>query len=147
MCTAIERQMSVLSSLFWHFMTLLSHSPASVQLCLFVFKGYMWCELFFCTWLCIALMATVLLYLDDKTNNGPLNLSAEDRAALEEAEKQASESTPLLADKLGASPEPSKLAPASNDQLRRRLMSRLGVAVPPSFTPRRRALSGQTVLH
>jgi hypothetical protein len=48
-------------------------------------KGYLWLEVFFGAWLCIALICTLLLLLDDVANKGLLNVKASVRRAREEA--------------------------------------------------------------
>lgn len=54
-------------------------------------KGYLVLEVFFMAWLCIALIAAVLLYLSDLARGPKLNLPAGKRRALMEAEKARKE--------------------------------------------------------
>lgn len=44
-------------------------------------KGYLLLEIFFLVWLCIALVAAIMLYLVDAAKGGRLNLSAKERMA------------------------------------------------------------------
>ena len=56
--------------------------------------GYLWLEVFFIFWLALATIATVMLWLvDHHSNNGFLNMSAEQRKVyeVELAAKKASE--------------------------------------------------------
>ena len=55
-------------------------------------KGYLWLEVFFCAWLCVALMCTFLLLMRDIASRGPLNENAKDRKAREEARTSLSRS-------------------------------------------------------
>ena len=50
-------------------------------------KGYLWLEVFFCAWLCVALLCTLLLLVDDLVNDGGLNISSKARRARAEAGK------------------------------------------------------------
>lgn len=51
-------------------------------------KGYLVLEVFFMAWLCIALIAAVILYLSDLAKGPKLNLSAKKRHAVKEADKE-----------------------------------------------------------
>jgi len=88
-------------------------------------KGYLVLEVFFCAWLCVALIASILLYLVDAAKGTGLNLSTLER------KKLAAESRVTLISSgeeetrkrdYGVSP----ITPRSAAQLRLRFLSRVG---------------------
>lgn len=87
-------------------------------------KGYLVLEVFFCAWLCIALIASILLYLVDSSKRTGLNLStlerkklaAQGRVTLVSSEEEESKRD------YGVSP----ITPRSAAQLRLRFLSRVG---------------------
>ncbi|XP_021351524.1 major facilitator superfamily domain-containing protein 1-like [Mizuhopecten yessoensis] len=59
-------------------------------------SGYLILEVFFLVWLCIALVAAVILYLTDASSGGKLNLSAKQRRILAEEKARLDEEKKLL---------------------------------------------------
>ncbi|XP_064638715.1 major facilitator superfamily domain-containing protein 1-like isoform X2 [Lineus longissimus] len=53
-------------------------------------KGYLFLEVFFLAWLCLALIGAVLLYVTDATRGGRLNMSAGTRRNIEELQEDKS---------------------------------------------------------
>lgn len=127
-------------------------------------KGYLWLEVFFCACLCVALLCTLLLLVDDLANNGPLNLTSKERRKREaaagerEAERRRRGGATASRKNLTVLPHPtasfsppteeaaalpqvtepaeerfSRLQPRSRFQLQNRLMSKLGVPMPPAM--------------
>lgn len=92
-------------------------------------KGYLWLELFFCMWLSIALMASVLLFFTDMAGGNGLNLPAKVRRALAEKELEA-----VAEAKLEELREPRPVIKSLNAfQIRNRFMSRMGIQLPPGY--------------
>lgn len=88
-------------------------------------EGYLVLEVFFCAWLCIALIASILLYLVDASKGSGLNLSTLERkqlAAEGRVTLVSSEEETLHKRDYGASP----IIPRSAAQLRLRFLSRVG---------------------
>ncbi|XP_068732663.1 lysosomal dipeptide transporter MFSD1-like [Montipora capricornis] len=88
-------------------------------------EGYLVLEVFFCAWLCIALIASILLYLVDASKGSGLNLSTFERkqlAAEGRVTLVSSEEETLHKRDYGASP----IIPRSAAQLRLRFLSRVG---------------------
>ncbi|KAM7451827.1 Major facilitator superfamily domain-containing protein 1 [Porites harrisoni] len=88
-------------------------------------KGYLVLEVFFCAWLCVALIASILLYLVDASKGTGLNLStferkqlaAESRVTLVSSEDEESRKRDYNV---------SPITPRSAAQLRLRFLSRVG---------------------
>ncbi|XP_046853367.1 major facilitator superfamily domain-containing protein 1-like [Xenia sp. Carnegie-2017] len=90
-------------------------------------KGYLFLEVFFCAWLCLALMSSILLYLADAAKGGKLNLSTKQRQAL-----QVPKAALTLSNEEDKSTSPysyegqTSIKPRSAQQLRFRYLSRVG---------------------
>ncbi|XP_035693514.1 major facilitator superfamily domain-containing protein 1-like [Branchiostoma floridae] len=87
-------------------------------------KGYLLLEVFFLAWLCLALIAGVVLYLVDAVRGGALNMSTWERDAQEEAEEKA---------KAAEQDERVRFKPRSAFALRNRFYSRIGAKLPDHF--------------
>ncbi|XP_020611830.1 major facilitator superfamily domain-containing protein 1-like [Orbicella faveolata] len=88
-------------------------------------KGYLVLEVFFCAWLCVALIASILLYLVDSSKRTGLNLSTLERkqlAAQSRVTLVSSEEEEIRKRDYGVSP----ITPRSAAQLRLRFLSRVG---------------------
>nr|XP_058971250.1 major facilitator superfamily domain-containing protein 1-like isoform X2 [Pocillopora verrucosa] len=88
-------------------------------------KGYLVLEVFFCAWLCIALIASILLYLVDASRGTGLNLSTLERkklAAQSRVTLISSEEEDITKRDYNVSP----ITPRSAAQLRLRFLSRVG---------------------
>ncbi|CAB4033514.1 major facilitator superfamily domain-containing 1-like [Paramuricea clavata] len=90
-------------------------------------KGYLFLEMFFCAWLCLALMCSILLYLADAAKGGKLNMSTKQRN-----EMQAPKSTLTFSTEDDGNNVPysydgqTSIQPRSAQQLRFRYLSRVG---------------------
>ena len=51
--------------------------------------GYLWLEIFFLSWLSLALATTIMLWVLDKNHSGILNMSVSQRAIFKEEELAA----------------------------------------------------------
>ncbi|KAJ7328137.1 Major facilitator super domain-containing protein 1 [Desmophyllum pertusum] len=88
-------------------------------------KGYLVLEVFFCAWLCVALITSILLYLVDSAKRTGLNLSTYERrqlAAQSRVTLVSSEEEEIRKRDFGVSP----ITPRSAAQLRLRFLSRVG---------------------
>ncbi|XP_062242323.1 major facilitator superfamily domain-containing protein 1 isoform X1 [Platichthys flesus] len=107
-------------------------------------KGYLVLEVFFCACICLALMASVMLYFVDYQRGGGLNQSAAARAKLQ---KEATSDAEIKR-------RPSKLtegglarlAPMSAFGLRNRYLSRLGAQLPETRSIHLSSLAHRSVL-
>ncbi|KXJ15043.1 major facilitator superfamily domain-containing protein 1 [Exaiptasia diaphana] len=91
-------------------------------------QGYLVLEIFFCAWLCVALIATIFLYLVDASKGGALNLSTAERNQIAAQSKVGVKS---LGDEESVRSEDSfpgisPVVPRSAAQLRMRFLSRVG---------------------
>lgn len=86
-------------------------------------KGYLVLEVFFCAWLCIALITSILLYLVDASKGSGLNLSTMERKLL-----AAEGSATIISseDESLGKQDTSPIVPRSAAQLRLRFLSRVG---------------------
>ncbi|TNN01743.1 major facilitator superfamily domain-containing protein 1 isoform X1 [Takifugu flavidus] len=104
-------------------------------------RGYLLLEVFFCTCVCIALMAVVSLYFVDYLRGGDLNRSASSRASLlkeaEESKRRQSQVTEV---------DSAKLTPMSAFGLRNRYLSRLGAQLPHHCSTHLSSLAHRSVL-
>ncbi|XP_061638264.1 major facilitator superfamily domain-containing protein 1 isoform X2 [Phyllopteryx taeniolatus] len=107
-------------------------------------KGYLFLEVFFCSSICIALMAVVMLYLVDFLRGGDLNRSAAARAKLlkeatSDAENKRQPSHLTEGDL-------ARLSPMSAFGLRNRYLSKLGAQLPGHCSSHLSSLAHRSIL-
>ncbi|XP_051253457.1 major facilitator superfamily domain-containing protein 1 isoform X2 [Dicentrarchus labrax] len=107
-------------------------------------RGYLVLEVFFCTCICIALMAVVLLYFVDYLRGGDLNRSAAARAKLQKEATSAAEIKRRPSEPTEG--ELARLAPMSAFGLRNRYLSRLGAQLPGHCSTHLSSLAHRSVL-
>lgn len=105
-------------------------------------SGYLMLEVFFCAWLCGALISTILLYMNDAAKGGNLNKSTKERERDKKAKEIKEERERILKEN-----EPSYgTTPRSAFQLRNRYLSRIGAKLPESYNPNTLALARHGIL-
>ncbi|XP_019944196.2 lysosomal dipeptide transporter MFSD1 isoform X1 [Paralichthys olivaceus] len=107
-------------------------------------RGYLVLEVFFCTCICLALVASVMLYFVDYLRGGDLNQSAAARAKLQ---KEATSDAEIKRwpSKL-TERELARFAPMSAFGLRNRYLSRLGAQLPDHCSTHLSSLAHRSVL-
>nr|XP_019944196.1 PREDICTED: major facilitator superfamily domain-containing protein 1 isoform X1 [Paralichthys olivaceus] len=107
-------------------------------------RGYLVLEVFFCTCICLALVASVMLYFVDYLRGGDLNQSAAARAKLQ---KEATSDAEIKRwpSKL-TEREVARFAPMSAFGLRNRYLSRLGAQLPDHCSTHLSSLAHRSVL-
>lgn len=100
------------------------------------YKGYIFLEIFFIDWLCVAVIAVVVLFVANARKGGSLNMTVDQRNK-KEAELRARdllENEKLLASGSMADVTPHDLLqPRSEFYIRNRYLSRIGAKLPPHY--------------
>lgn len=105
-------------------------------------SGYLMLEVFFCAWLCGALLCTTLLYLNDAAKGGNLNKSTKERNRDKKiAEAQAEKERLQKELPVNYGTDDSHITPKSAFQLRNRYLSKIGAKLPQSYNPNTLALA------
>eukprot|EP00794_Sanderia_malayensis_P005634 gene5634-6330_t len=96
-------------------------------------SGYLVLEVFFCIWLCICLVVTVLLYAWDSSKGGVLNYSASQRElsklkkeAMKDVAAKSAEQEPLIKSQSGDFGVRSPIRAATAGEIRTRFLAKVG---------------------
>lgn len=112
-------------------------------------NGYLILEIFFLAWLCVALIATIILWMTDAFRGGHLNLSVNQRSRLE---KELLIAETVERERLvssGSMPDVAShdlLQPRSDFHIRNRYLSRIGLPLPTHYDVTVSALMHRTGL-
>uniref|UniRef100_A0A1B6D2G0 Lysosomal dipeptide transporter MFSD1 n=2 Tax=Clastoptera arizonana TaxID=38151 RepID=A0A1B6D2G0_9HEMI len=91
--------------------------------------GYLMLELFFLSWLCLALLVSILIWIYDATHTGILNMTPAQREEFERNKLVAQEREKLLASGSMSDITPQDLLqPQSDFHIRNRYLSRIGAS-------------------
>ncbi|XP_023663084.2 lysosomal dipeptide transporter MFSD1 isoform X1 [Paramormyrops kingsleyae] len=109
-------------------------------------RGYLFLEVFFCAFVCLALVAVVVLYFLNLIRGGELNLSPSARAELHKDSPSESEEVRRLQKRKVDEDELARLKPLSAFGLQNRYLSRLGAQLPDHYCSHLSSLAHRSVL-
>lgn len=91
--------------------------------------GYIWLEIFFISWLAVALTCTVVIWIIDIYTTGYLNMTVKQREAYDEEKRLREEEEERAARRMAA--QVNLIRPRTAAELRNRYLYRIGAVLPP----------------